>query len=91
MVFGLFHGFGLATALQELTLSANGLVGNLLAFNLGVELGQILVLLLILPLLFLWRGHDGFARHAVIANVLIMAGGFVLVGHQLVSYFLGGS
>ena len=42
LVFGLFHGFGLATKLQDFNLSPDGLIGNLLAFNVGVEIGQLL-------------------------------------------------
>ena len=44
LVFGLVHGFGLATKLQEYALSPNGLVANILSFNVGVEIGQVLAL-----------------------------------------------
>ena len=44
LVFGLFHGFGLATKLQEFALSPNGLVTNIVSFNVGVEIGQMLAL-----------------------------------------------
>src|SRR6201981_2561405 len=44
LIFGLFHGFGLATKLQEFSLSPNGLVANILSFNVGVEVGQCLAL-----------------------------------------------
>ena len=40
--FGLVHGFGLATKLQDLTLSRDGLVANIISFNVGVEIGQLL-------------------------------------------------
>ncbi|MEM9622132.1 MAG: HupE/UreJ family protein [Pseudomonadota bacterium] len=85
-VFGLFHGFGLATKLQELTLSADGLVGNLLAFNLGVEAGQLVALVGIVTVMNLWRRHHQFARHALVANTVIMTCGFVLLGHHLTGY-----
>jgi hypothetical protein len=85
--FGLVHGFGLATKLQDLQLSAEGLVPNMLAFNVGVELGQILALSAILIIMTWWRGRPGFARHAVAANVALMAAGFVLFQYQLTGYF----
>jgi hypothetical protein len=88
LVFGLFHGFGLATKVQELTLSREGLVGNILAFNVGVEVGQVLALGAIVIALDFWRRHPGYLRHAFTTNMLLMAGGFVLVGHQLTGYFL---
>ncbi len=90
LIFGLFHGFGLATKLQELTISQDGLVWNILSFNLGVELGQILALLVILGALVLWRKHEAFERHAIAANTLLMAGGFMLFGFQIAGYLTGG-
>ncbi len=86
LVFGLFHGFGLATKLQELSLPANGLVANLLAFNVGVEIGQGLALMGILIALTYWRTRLGFLRHAFATNTVLMAGGFALMGYQLVGY-----
>jgi hypothetical protein len=85
--FGLVHGFGLATKLQDLHLKPEGLVSNLLAFNVGVEVGQILALSVILAAILWWRSRPGFNRHAVIANTLILAAGFVLVEYQLTGYF----
>ncbi|NKB97621.1 MAG: HupE/UreJ family protein [Pseudomonadales bacterium] len=87
-VFGLFHGFGLATKLQQLTLSEEGLLGNLLAFNLGVETGQLLALLFILSAVNLWRVTAKFGQQAVVANGLIMACGFGLILYQLTGYFV---
>ena len=87
-VFGLAHGFGLATKLQELALDPNGLVGNLLAFNLGVEVGQLLALLAMVLGLVMWRRHRHFTRHAIFANIVVMAAGFLLTGYQLSGYFL---
>jgi hypothetical protein len=88
LVFGLIHGFGLATKLQELHLSPKGLVPNMLSFNLGVEIGQILALSVILFVMTRWRKTSGFLRHAVTANVLLMTAGFILMGYQLAGYAL---
>ena len=89
LVFGLFHGFGLATKLQEFALSPNGLVANIVSFNVGVEIGQGLALTAILIALTYWRTRSGFMRHAFAANAIVMAGGFLLIGYQLSGYFLG--
>ena len=88
LVFGFFHGFGLATKLQEFTLSRDGLVANILAFNVGVEIGQLLALSAILIAMGFWRRTEMFARHAFVANVLLMIAGFVLIGYQLTGYFI---
>lgn len=84
--FGLAHGFGLATKLQELTLSPDGLVGNVLAFNVGVELGQFAALGLLFMVFQLWRRSERFQRSAYHANVLIMTAGWTLFGLQLTAY-----
>jgi hypothetical protein len=89
LVFGLFHGFGLATKVQQLSLSKEGLVGNMLAFNVGVEFGQVLALGGIIIGLDYWRRHPSYLDHAFLTNVLLMAGGFILVGYQLTGYFVG--
>jgi hypothetical protein len=86
LVFGLIHGFGLATKLQELDLSPKGLVPNMISFNVGVELGQLIALTVILFLMTRWRKTSGFLRHAVTANVLLMIAGFILMGYQLAGY-----
>ncbi|MEO5618365.1 MAG: HupE/UreJ family protein [Candidatus Eisenbacteria bacterium] len=87
-IFGLFHGFGLATKILEFEIPPQGLIPNLLAFNIGVEIGQLLALSGILILMSYWRRTAGFARHAYGANVVIMTAGFVLMGYQLAGYFL---
>jgi hypothetical protein len=87
-VFGLFHGFGLATRLQELSLPSEGLMANLLSFNAGVELGQGVALTGVLIALTWWRSREGFGRHAFVANAALMAGGFSLVGYQLAGYLV---
>jgi hypothetical protein len=87
MVFGLFHGFGLATKLQEFTVSKNGLVTNIVSFNVGVEIGQVLALTAVLLAISFWRTHPGFMRHAFAANTALMSGGFILMGYQVAGYF----
>ena len=88
LVFGFFHGFGLATKLQEFALSPNGLVVNIVSFNVGVEIGQFLALTGILIALTYWRTREGFMRHAFATNAVVMACGFLLMGYQLSGYFL---
>lgn len=88
LVFGLFHGFGLATRLQELSLPSQGLTTNLVSFNVGVELGQFMALTAVLIGLGYWRSRPSFRRHAFAANTLLMAGGFLLVGYQLAGYWI---
>src|SRR5260370_9709465 len=78
LICGLFHGFGLATKLQELALSKNGLVTNIVSFNVGVEIGQVLALTAVLIALSFWRSRGGYLRHAFAANTALMAGGCVL-------------
>lgn len=87
LVFGFFHGFGLATKIQDLTLGQDGLIANLVAFNVGVELGQFMALGAILILMNLWRLSGNFQRHALAANAALMSAGFMLVGYQLAGYF----
>jgi hypothetical protein len=87
-IFGLFHGFGLATKLQELALDRNGLVTNILSFNIGVEIGQVLALTAILIVLSIWRTQSGYLRHAFATNTALMTAGFILVGYQVAGYFV---
>ena len=91
LIFGFFHGFGLATKLQELTLSKEGMIPNLISFNIGVEIGQFMALGLILILMNFWRLTDSFRRSAITANAALMAAGFVLIGYQLTGYFQQGA
>ncbi len=88
LIFGLFHGFGLATKLQELDLARNGLVTNIVSFNVGVEIGQVLALTAVLIALSFWRTRSGFLRHAFATNTALMVVGFVLVGYQIAGYFV---
>jgi hypothetical protein len=88
MIFGLFHGFGLATKLQVFNLSSEGLVTNIVSFNVGVEIGQILALAVALIVLTYWRLFPSFTRHAFATNTAIMFGGFLLMGYQVTGYFV---
>lgn len=88
LIFGLFHGFGLSSKIIEYEISSDGLVPNLLAFNVGVEVGQLLALSAILIVMGFWRRTAGFLRHAYTANVAMMCAGFMLVGYQLTGYFV---
>ena len=89
-VFGLVHGFGLATKLQEYSLSRNGLVANIVSFNGGVEIGQFLALTAVLLTFGYWRTRRGYVRHAYLTNAALMTAGFVLAGYQLGGYFMAG-
>ena len=86
-IFGLFHGFGLAAKIIEFELDTNGLFTNLIAFNIGVEIGQLLALSAILILISYWRKRSSFLIHAYSANVILMTLGFTLSGYQLFGYF----
>jgi len=88
LVFGLFHGFGLASRIIQYEISPDGLMSNLLAFNVGVEIGQLLALSAILIVMGFWRRTSSFQRHAYTANVAMMGAGFLLVGMQLTGYFM---
>ncbi len=86
LIFGFFHGLGLATKLQDFSLSPDGLVANMVAFNVGVEIGQLLALSLILIGMRYWRTTVSFARHAAHGNYALMAAGFALAGLQFTGF-----
>ena len=86
LFFGFFHGLGLATKLQDLALSRDGLVTNMVSFNVGVEIGQLLALGVMLIAFNVWRRSGSFVRHSFAGNVALMAAGFVLAGFQLTGY-----
>ncbi|MER8849524.1 HupE/UreJ family protein [Mesorhizobium australicum] len=88
LIFGFFHGFGLSTKIIEYDISLDGLVPNLLAFNVGIEIGQLLALAAILIVMGYWRRTDSFWRHAYTANTVMMTAGFVLIGYQLTGLFV---
>lgn len=87
-IFGLFHGFGLATKIQEFQLKQEGLVENLLAFNIGVEIGQFIALGLVLLLINAWRRHASFSQFSQVTNTLLMSSGFMLIGFHMTGYFV---
>ena len=86
-MFGLFHGLGLATKVRDLGLSEDGLLANLISFNVGVEVGQVLVLAVVVALSTCGAATRSFAPGAFYANLALMAGGFALIGYQLTGYF----
>lgn len=88
LIFGFFHGFGLATKLQDFALSSDGLLVNLIAFNVGVEIGQLLALGAILIVMGYWRRTASFTRRAFAVNAALMSAGFLLFGYQMAGYFL---
>jgi hypothetical protein len=88
MIFGLFHGFGLATKIQEFKLPNDGLMANIISFNVGVEIGQFMALGLVLIVLSFWRKHRSYMSFATLTNTALMSGGFMLVGLQLTGYFV---
>ena len=88
LIFGFCHGFGLASKIIDYDIASDGLIPNLLAFNVGVELGQLTALAAILVLMGWWRRTDNFMRNAYTANVVMMSAGFILIGYQLTGYFV---
>lgn len=88
LLFGFCHGFGLSSKILDYDISPDGLLPNLLAFNVGVEIGQLLALAAILIVMGFWRRSPGFLRHAYTANVVMMSAGFVLIGYQLTGWFV---
>jgi len=88
-VFGLFHGLGLATKLQDFSLDPDGLVPNIVAFNVGVEVGQVLALGGVLIAMGYWRRSASFERHATAVNVVLVLAGLLLTAYQLTGFFGG--
>lgn len=88
LIFGFFHGFGLSSKILDYEISPDGLLPNLLAFNVGVEVGQLLALGAILIVMGFWRKTPSFLKHAYTANTVMMAAGFLLIGYQLTGYFV---
>lgn len=87
--FGLVHGFGLATKLQDFTLSRDGLVANIISFNVGVEIGQLLALVVLLVLINAWRAAGAFERYTNAFNLLLMFAGFALAAYQTAGFYFG--
>ena len=88
LIFGFLHGFGLASRIIDYDISPDGLWPNLIAFNVGVEVGQLLALAAILVVMRYWRATASFARQAYAVNVLLMTAGFSLMGLQITGYFV---
>lgn len=88
LLFGFCHGFGLSSKIIEYDISPDGLVPNLLAFNIGVEVGQLLALGAILIVMGFWRRQTRFYRQAYLFNVAMMSCGFMLIGYQLTGYIV---
>ncbi|MFN3261166.1 MAG: HupE/UreJ family protein [Pikeienuella sp.] len=86
LIFGLFHGTGLATKILEYDIPQDGLLANLLAFNVGVEVGQLLALAVILIVMGYWRRHPDFMRQATVANLVMMGLGIWLTGYQIAGF-----
>ena len=86
-IFGLFHGFGLAAKIIEFDLDPIGLFTNLISFNIGVEIGQLLALSTILILISYWRKRPSFLSYAYTTNIILMMLGFILAGQQIYGYF----
>lgn len=87
LIFGLFHGFGLATKVLDYKISPDGLFPNLIAFNVGIEIGQIMALAAILILMGYWRRSDSFMHHAYTANTVLITAGFLLIGYHVTGFF----
>jgi len=87
LIFGLFHGFGLASKLQDFNFGKEGLFTNLLGFNIGVEIGQFIALALVLTLITVWRKYPSYLKFSTFTNTMLMAAGFLLLGFQLTGYF----
>lgn len=85
-LFGLIHGFGLSTRLQQLPLGQDGLILRILSFNVGVEIGQIIALSAMLVVLSQWRKHSSFMQFSKASNVVLMAAGLLLLVMQLHGY-----
>ncbi|ART51834.1 MULTISPECIES: HupE/UreJ family protein [Acidovorax] len=86
--FGLLHGFGLSTRLQQLPLGddSTSMLIRILSFNLGVEIGQIAALAVMVALLSLWRHRPSFKRFSYAANLGLVFAGVLLLLMQLHGY-----
>ena len=87
LIFGFFHGFGLATKIIEFEIAEDGLIPNLLAFNVGVEVGQILALAAILIAMGYWRRTASFMKYAFAANAAMVVAGLLLAANHMSHYF----
>ncbi|MFQ3229593.1 HupE/UreJ family protein [Reinekea sp.] len=90
LIFGLFHGFGLSSKILDYEIASDGLLPNLLAFNVGVEIGQLSALALIMIAMGFWRRSARFMAQAYTVNVVVMSAGFMLIGYQVTGYVVPG-
>lgn len=88
LILGFLHGFGLASKIMDYEISPDGLLPNLIAFNVGVEIGQLMALAMILAFMTRWRASQSFARQAHAVNVLMMTAGFALRGFQIAGFIV---
>lgn len=86
-IFGLIHGFGLSTRLQQLPIAGDGLLIKILSFNIGVEVGQVIALSIMLLLLSAWRKTKSFERFSLTSNIVLMIAGFWLFLMQLHGFY----
>ena len=86
LIFGLFHGTGLATKILEYEIAEDGLLANLLAFNVGVEVGQLLALFVILIVMGYWRRSPKFMTQATYANMIMALLGVLLTYQQIAGF-----
>jgi|TARA_A100001234_G_scaffold1595_1_gene1322 hypothetical protein len=86
--FGLIHGLGLASKLQDFIISDNGVIANIISFNVGVEIGQIIALTIAYFVINSWRKIGGFYENARTSNFVLMFLGFLLCFNQIGAYFL---
>ncbi len=86
VALGLIHGLGLSTRLQQLPLNQDQLLLNIISFNIGIELGQVLALSVMLVLLAGWRKARSFATFSLISNQALIFAGVLLFLMQLHGY-----
>lgn len=88
-IFGLIHGFGLATRLQSFDIGQDQFLAKILCFNLGVEVGQVLALIPIVFIITLSRKHKQFPAFYQAVNWYLVLAGIGLFGYQIYGYFNG--
>lgn len=89
LIFGFIHGTGLATKILEYEIAQDGLLMNLISFNIGVEIGQIVALAIILIIMGYLRRAKNFVQYAYAANIIMIFLGIILTGQQISGYISG--
>ena len=84
--FGLIHGFGLSTRLQQLSVGDEATISKIIAFNVGVELGQVFALIPIVLLINLWRKKGSYSTFQKATNWGLVIAGVGLFIYQMVGY-----